>query len=461
MEFDLRAYARTLFKRKWYAAAVLIVFILFGVLITARAPKLYETRTTLLVGERQVAIEQAREGLFVRNLSFGLMKTYAELVKSRSVAQQAIANTGLPVTPFQIRSGLEARVLLDTQIIEVTYRGRDPARVQRIANAVTSAFVDQIEQIESAGTPAVEVSIVDQAEPPDRPVSPNPLRNLTLAVALGLLAGIGLAFFVDHLDVSVKTREEVEALGFSVLGVIPRLDFKGESIHLERDLQGAGGEAFRMIRTSIGFVNVETPVRSLLVTSATAQEGKTTTSLNLAAAYAVGGLRTVLVEADLRRPSLHRVFGMNGTRGLTTAIVGDVALNEAILNTDMRNLSVLMAGAIPPNPVELLGSDQMLELLDRLQRSFDIVVIDSPPVVPVADPAALAGRTGGVVLVVRAGKTDRRRVMQASQVIDRAGGRMLGVVLNDVRFDAAPGSYEYYYGYLSDHARAAAGKEAR
>ncbi len=459
MEFDLRAYARTLFKRKWYAAAVLIACILVGVFITARAPKIYQTHTTLLVGERQVAIEQAREGLFVRNLTSGLLKTYAALIKSRSVAQQAIANSGLTISPGQVSAGLDSRVILDTQIIEVTYRGRDPARVQRVANAVAAAFVDQIEDIESAGTPAVDVSVVDQAEAPGAPVSPNPLRNLTLAVALGLLAGIGTAFLVDHLDVSVKHREEVEALGFPVLGAVPRLDFKGESVHLERDLQGAGGEAFRMIRTSIGFVNVETPVRTLLVTSPMAQEGKTTTSLNLAAAYAVGGLRTILVEADLRRPSLHRLFGMVGTRGLTTAIVGDVSLQDAVLNTDMKNMSVLMAGAIPPNPVELLGSDQMTELLDRLQRSFDMVIVDSPPLVPVADPAALAGRVDGVVVVARAGKTDRRRLFQASQVVERAGGRLVGVVLNDIRFDGSPGSYEYYYGYLSDHARAAAGKD--
>jgi capsular exopolysaccharide synthesis family protein len=459
MEFDLRAYVHTLFKRKWYAAGILIVFIFAGVLITVRAPKIYQTQTTLLVGERQVALEQAREGLFVRTLTSGLLKTYAELVKSRSVAQQAIASSGLNITPGQVHTGLDARVVLDTQIITVTYQGRDPARVQRVANAVAAAFVNQIEQIESAGTPAIEVSVVDQAEAPGAPISPNPLRNLTLAVVLGLLAGVGAAFLIDHLDVTVKHREEIESFGFPVLGAIPRLDFKGESVHLERDLQGAGGEAFRMIRTSIGFVNLESPVRTLLVTSAMAQEGKTTTSLNLAAAYAVGGLRTILVEADLRRPSLHRVFGMLGTRGLTTAIVGDVPLQDAILNTDMRNMSVLMAGAIPPNPVELLGSDQMTELLDRLQRSFDIVIVDSPPVVPVADPAALAGRVDGVVLVVRAGKTDRRRLDQASQLLDRAGGRLVGVVLNDVRFDGSPGSYEYYYGYLSDHARAAAGKD--
>jgi capsular exopolysaccharide synthesis family protein len=461
MEFDLRAYARTLLKRKWYAAGVLVLFMLGGVFITARAPKIYETQMTLLVGERQVTIEQAQEGLFVRNLSFALMKTYAEIFTSRSIIQQALVDSGVNLPPAFVAAGMTAKAVPDTQILEVTHRDIDPTRVARVANAVADAFVEHIEQIESAGTPAVEVSVLDRAQAPSRPVSPNPTRNLALAFLLGLLAAGGAAFLIDHLDVSVKQREEVEALGYPVLGAIPRLDFKGESVHLERDLQGPGGEAFRMIRTAIGFVNLESPVRTLLVTSAMAQEGKTTTSLNLAAAYAVGGLRTLLVEADLRRPSLHRLFGMYGTRGLTTAIVGDVSLSDAILNTDMRNLSVLMAGAIPPNPVELLGSDQMSDVLDRLQRSFDIVIVDSPPLIPVADPSALAGRCDGVVIVARAGKTDRRRLVQGVQVVQRAGGRLIGVVLNDVRFDGSPGSYEYYYGYPGDGARAAAGKEMR
>jgi receptor protein-tyrosine kinase len=461
MEFDLRAYVRTLFKRKWYAAGVLVVFLVGGVFITARAPKIYETKTTLLVGERQIAIEEAREGLFVRNLSFAFMKTYVEIIKSRSIIQQALVNSGLNLQPGFVKAGLSATAVVDTQILEVTQRDFDPNRAARVANAVADAFVQQIEQIESAGTPAVEVSVLDRAAVPGGPISPNPTRNMTLAFLVGLLAAGGVAFLIDHLDVTVKQREEIEALGYTVLGAIPRLDFKGESVHLERDLQGAGGEAFRMIRTAIGFVNLESPVRTLLVTSAVSQEGKTTTSLNLAAAYAVGGLRTVLVEADLRRPSLHRIFGMVGTRGLTTAIVGDIPLSDAILNTDMRNLSVLMAGAIPPNPVELLGSDQMTDVIERLQRTFDIVIIDSPPLIPVADPAALAARCDGVVVVARAGKTDRRRLHQAAQVVERAGGRLIGVALNDVRFDGSPGSYEYYYGYLSEHARAAAGKDVR
>jgi capsular exopolysaccharide synthesis family protein len=449
MDLDLRAYARMLSKRKWIALATFAVCVALGALVTAQASPIYRSATTLFVGEQQVSLTEAQEGVFVRNLSVGLLKSYVEIIESRSIAQRAIVDGGLDVSPGQIAAGLQAQAIIDTQIIELTYSGSDPPRAQRIANAVADAFVAEIDRLgeQAGGDPAVTIDIIDRAVTPGSPISPNPTRNMTLAALLGLLAAAGLVVLVEYLDVSVKHRDEIEALGLHVIGSIPRLSTQGADVYLERDTQGIAGEAFRKLRTSVGFINLEQPTRSILITSSLAQEGKTTTSLNLAMAYALGGLRTILVEADLRRPSLHRVFGMIGTRGLTTAIVGDVPLTEAIMQTDTRNLSVLVAGAIPPNPVELLGSDQMTELLERLERMYDIVVIDSPPLVPVADPAALAGRCDGVIIVARSGKTDRRRLLDGARVIERAGGHLLGVVLNFLKPSDAPYDYNYYYGY--------------
>lgn len=445
MDVDLRAYLRTLLKRKWIVAGTLLLFLGLGALMTARMPRVYETSTTLFVGEQQVALEEAQEGFFVRTFSLGLLKSYVEIIESRSIAQRAVVDGALDVTPGEITGAVDAQSLLETQIIRVTYRGTDAARSQRIVNAVADAFVAEIEDLGSeGGTPAVTISIIDRALTPGSPISPNPIRNLTLAALLGLCAGVGLVFLADHFDVTVKHRDEIEDLGLPVLGSVPRLETKGADIYMERDSHGLAGEAFRKLRTSVGFISVEEEVRSILVTSPLAQEGKTTTSLNLAMAYALSGLRTILVEADLRRPTLHRIFGMIGTRGLTTAIVGDVPLTEAIMHTDTRNLSVLVAGAIPPNPVELLGSDQMTELLERLERMFDIVIVDSPPLGPVADPAALASRCDGVIIVARAGKTDRRRLVDAGKVVQRAGGKLLGVVLNCLKPTDAPYDYAYY-----------------
>lgn len=449
MEFDLRSYVRLLLKRKWWVISGLVVTLALGVLITVGTTPTYQAQASLFVGLRQISTAQLQLGAFVTNISDDLVRSYAQIIDSRSIAQRAISESGLEQTPGQIVRGLEAIPVVDTQVIRITYNGNDPAAAGRVANAVAKAFESEIDQLDAApqpnAQPAIQVSIIDPAVAPSRPISPNPVRNLALALVLGLLAGGGLAFLVDNLDHSVKSREELERLGLPALGAIPSLDTEGAEIHLERDTQGMGGEAFRKLRTSIGFLGVERPIKTILITSSVAQEGKTTVSLNLASAYALGGFRTILVEADLRRPSLHRVFGMFGTRGLTTAIIGSVPLDEAILHTETRNLSVLLAGAIPPNPVELLGSEQLLDVLTRLKMMFDVVIIDSPPLAPVADPAALAGRCDGVVMVTRAGKTDRRRLTEAAQIVEHAGGRLLGVALNFM----SPGESAYDYGYYS------------
>jgi capsular exopolysaccharide synthesis family protein len=226
---------------------------------------------------------------------------------------------------------------------------------------------------------------------------------------------------------------------------VPKLNTGDAEVYLERDPQDIGGEAFRKLRTNIGFLGVERPIKLLLVTSPIASEGKTTCALNLAVAYANAGYRTLLVEADLRRPSLHRVFGLSGTDGLTTVIIGDTLPNRAIRNGEVPNLQCMIAGAIPPNPVELLESEQMGELLQRVRTHFDMVVIDAPPIIPVADSVALAARCDGVIVVARAGSTHRDRLVNAVRQVELSGGRFLGVLINDVRPSDSPYEYEYYY----------------
>jgi capsular exopolysaccharide synthesis family protein len=459
MDVDLRGYVRVLLKRKWWIFVALVSALAVGAAITARATPVYETSTSLFVGEQQFAVKNIQDlsqGLAASNLSARLMKSYAQIIASRSIAQRAVAQNGLPESAGQIRAGLQAQVLLDTQIIQLTYRASDAVEAARVANAVAASFVDEIEKLQLApgeGKPALKVAVIDPAVAPGAPIAPNPARNMVVATVLGLLLGVGIAFLRENFDVSVKSREDIEQLGFPVLGTIPELEAEGGEVSLERDAQAVGGEAFRKLRTSIGFLGVDLPLKTVLVTSPLSEEGKTTVALNLAAAFALGGFRTVLVEADLRRPSLHRVFGTVGTKGLTTAIVGDVPLAEAVIQTETRNLSVLLAGAIPPNPVELLSSDQMGKLLERLGQTYDAVIVDSPPIIPVADPAALAGRCDGVAIVTRAGKTDKRRLSDSVQVVERAGGRLLGVVLNFLKPGDAEGDYSYYgYGYRAQGA---------
>jgi capsular exopolysaccharide synthesis family protein len=451
---DLRDYLRVLRKRKWYLVLTLAAAVGVATLITAQTPKVFEAGATLFVGQKQVAredVEQdARTALTVSDLSFRLLASYSEVLRSRFIAESAVAEFQLGISPRELRANVSAEPIVNTQIIQLVYSSSDPALAQRVTNGLADIFVREVSRLDASaggGDPVVNVSILDRATVPVDPITPQPVRNVLIAVALGLAAGIGLVFLVDRLDVTVKHSSELEKMGLALMGSVPALDIPRDVIHLDQDPQGLGGEAFRKLRTSLGFLGVEVPVRTILVTSPGPTEGKTTIALNLAAAFAFSGLRTLLIEADLRRPSLHLMFGMRGTRGLTTAIVGQVSPEEAVASTDVANLSVMLAGAIPPNPVELLGSEQMTELLERLKRSFDVLIIDSPPLIPVADPAVLASRCDGVVLVARSGKTDRRRLSDSAQILEKVGGRLLGVVLNFLRRGEDDFEYGYYYQY--------------
>jgi capsular exopolysaccharide synthesis family protein len=225
-------------------------------------------------------------------------------------------------------------------------------------------------------------------------------------------------------------------------------------VHIEIGGQSVASEAFRKLRTTIQFLGVDRPLRVIQVTSPYAGEGKTTTALNLAASFANAGLRVILVEADLRRPTLHHVFpsDANVGAGLTTALIGSIPIEDAILPTRIENLFHVPAGAIPPNPAELLSSDRMESVLRELRERADVVIVDSPPLLPVADAASVAPRADGVIMIVRSGETHRDRLRQAASLLVKVGGRPLGVVINAVGpQDTYYGYYDYYYSAYSSY----------
>lgn len=449
---ELRDYLRVLRKRRLPFFLALLGCLAAAAVLTMLATPQYEARAKLFVGQRQIAATEISQGFQVTQLSQQLLKSYATVIRTRPIAERAVEQENLSVTPSALASAIRADPIIDTQIIELSYTSADPTLSQRVVNAMAEAFVAEVERIElprnQTAEPAVRVALVEPALRPESPVSPRPLRNMLLALGLGLLSGTGLVLLLEYFDTTVKSQEEVEGLtGVPVLAMIPRIDTHDAEVYLERDPQSAGAEAFRKLRTAVQFLGVDHPLQTVLVTSAFAREGKTTTSLNLAASFAQAGLRTVLVEADLRRPMLHKLFSSDGQKGLTTCLIGRVPLEQAVLPTPIRNLRHVPAGAIPPNAAELLASEHMADVLVRLRTMADVIVVDAPPLLPVADASALAPRADGVLLVARAGATNRDRLKEASNLLFSVGGRLLGVVLNYLRPDDSRYGYYYKYGY--------------
>ena len=300
------------------------------------------------------------------------------------------------------------------------------------------------------------VRVIDPAEAKDKPVEPNYLRNIGIAILAGLLAGVSLALFFDYMDTTIKTREEVEALGVPFLGIIPSvpgLQGEGWEVARERYLyamnypKSAFAEFCRNIRTTVNFTAREDgePPRRLLITSAGPREGKTTSSINLAITFASTGRRVCLVDADLRRPSLHHAFGLGNDVGLSSLINGEASIDQVAQPTPQPGLSIISSGPRPPNPAELLGSPHCRAALDRLNDAFDLVIIDSPPVVAVTDAVVLATEVDGVILVIKSFKVARDLVLQAKRQLVDVDARLIGVILNN--FDIQRKSYGYYYYY--------------
>ncbi len=304
------------------------------------------------------------------------------------------------------------------------------------------------------------VRVLDRALLPKSPVSPNLARNMAAALLAGLLLGLGAAFLTSRLDRTVRSVESVEAMGITVLGVIPHLgplaapkkvngaqggsaapDVPGADLIVHEQPLSAPAEAFRMIRTNLAFMSPEKPLRSLVVTSAVPREGKTTVAVNLATSLAKFGRSVLLVDTDLRRPRIHRVFDVKLELGVTSLIVAQATLEDSIVKTSIEGLHVLPAGPTPPNPSELLHSAAFGRLKDELINRYDWVVFDSPPMNAVTDAAILGPQVDGVLLVVRAGHTTRDSVVSARKQLGGVSARLIGSVLNDI--DVRMKSYKY------------------
>jgi succinoglycan biosynthesis transport protein ExoP len=306
----------------------------------------------------------------------------------------------------------------------------------------------QVEQSIAGGG----AQIGSPASVPSEPFEPEMLKNALMAAVLGLLCGVALAFLFDYLDDSVKDKEDFERAvpRLAVIGLIPQVaewKAKDQARLVSRVApRSPPAEAYRILRTSIQFLSIDRPARVIQVTSASAQEGKTTTLANLAVAFASSGIRTVAVCCDLRRPRLHEFFDFDNTVGFTSVLLGTVPLNKALQPVPGQDgLLVLASGPLPPNPAELLTSTRSAELLRRLAANADVVLIDSPPVLPVTDALVISQHVDATLLVSAAGVTTRKAAARAVEMLERVNAPVVGAVLNGVSDEGGYGGYASRY----------------
>jgi non-specific protein-tyrosine kinase len=312
----------------------------------------------------------------------------------------------------------------------------------------TESLLRSLEEVRLAETQTGDyLSIAEHAVAPVEPIRPRIMLNVLMSAILGALVALGLAFMVEFFDNSVRTREDIEQMaGIPVLAAIARIRGigLGSKLIAARASGSPTAEAYRMLRTNIEFAEVDGAIRTLLITSSAPGEGKSTTTANLAVTLAQTGRRVVLVDLDLREPALHQIFKVQNQRGITTALLHpNESIGDYLLPTGVENLSLIPSGPLPSNPAELLGSQRMTELIERLKEHADLIVFDSSPMLFLADATLLARRCDAALLVARAGSSRAASLVRAREQLTHAGVRLLGVVLN--RVSATVGSDRYYY----------------
>ncbi len=342
-----------------------------------------------------------------------------------------------------------------------------------------NSLFKKLQEVELSGGKNVwiDARIVEPAGIPGTPVRPNKKMNLLLGIVVGFFLGAGLAYFLEYLDSSLRSLEDVRNyLKIFPLGMVPQVDLEVQLPSRQGRWKEQDGsyrsywntaensiplyvsEAYRVIRTNLAFGSVDKELKVIQVTSAVKGEGKTTTVANVGISFAQAGMRTLLVDADMRRPSLDRIFGLEGVeQGLSNILSGSVTWQETVVPTPIPNLFCLTSGVVPPNPAELLSSKRLGSFIEDIRQHYDIVVFDSPPVISVADSSVLASFVDATLLVARAGFIPRHFTMQAKQAIQNVSGRWAGCILNSVEAHSQS-YYHRYYGYHSYYGKESEGK---
>ena len=380
--------------------------------------------------------------------------SYADLATSPLVLEPVIEELGLDTVPQMLARQISTSVPPETLILEITASSEDAAEAAGIANATAESLRQQVSALETNGnTSTVELTVISPATTPSSPASPSLPRNFAVGVVLALMAGVAAAIIRDLLDNRVRRPEDIEkAFERPVIAKIPySRDTKHLPLIAAQHPQSLQAEAYRDLRTNLQFMGLAEGQRSVLITSSLPGEGKSSSAINLAHVLAQSGSRVLLIDADLRRPSIHQYLSLEGNAGLTTVLIGEAELDELVQPLETEGLDVLTSGPIPPNPSELLGSEKMEQLITSAMAEYDFVVVDAPPLLAVTDAVVLSHHVGGALVVARSEYVKKQQLGQALNKLESAGGRTLGLILNRVP-SGNRGAYTYSYTYTSDEA---------
>jgi succinoglycan biosynthesis transport protein ExoP len=429
-------FLRTLWRRKLTVLMTVLIATTTTYVLARSAPKVYAATATLFVGDRKAALDNYQALQSAQSLT----KTYAELIQSRNVADRVASSLGRGQQGGDLLEDVTFTPISETQLLSITAEAGGPRDAAVLANQYARTFIDYA-QTNLATQTKSEISLVDPAQPPAGAIRPRPALYSAVALLVGLFLGCGLALLRDQFDRGVGEDDELSrVLGAPVLARIPSAS--------ARRLEGAREEqfleAFRILRVNLTYAAPTRRVRSVLITSAEPGEGKTTTALALARVMAEQGQHVLIIEGDLRRPSLAQALDVGSDRaGLAQYLAGDERLADVAYPTSIPNVSVMPAGTHAPAPSALLQPERLQRLMDEAMEWAEFLIVDSPPLSAGADASLLGHAAGDVLFLVNAQRTRRGKAVAAVSQLRQAGARITGVILNGVHETADYGGYGY------------------
>lgn len=446
---ELRDYIRIL-RKNWL---LIVVITLIGIGSAAaysltRTP-MYEASSKVFVSAQGTStVAELQQG---NSFTQSRVVTYVDLVKTQTVLLPVISDLQLDLTSEQLVEQVSASAALNTLIITIKVEDADPETAAEIADGLAESLQTVVEAIEkpASGEPSpVRLTQVQRAQIADAPSSPNVPVNLALGLLVGLAVSIGLAVLREVLDTKIRNERDVREVTDAPLlgGIAYDAKARARPLIVHEDPRSPRAESFRALRTNLQFIDLDGR-KSFVITSSIQSEGKSTTATNLALAMADTGLKVVLVDADLRRPKMHTYLELEGGAGLSDVLAGRAKLTEVLQRWGRQNLYVLLSGTVPPNPSELLGSSQMERLIEQLEGAFDVVLFDTPPLLPVTDAAIVAKATSGAIVVAGVGAASRHQLEGALETLQQIGAPLAGIVLTMIP-TKGPDAYGYgRYGY--------------
>jgi capsular exopolysaccharide synthesis family protein len=440
----LRDYLLTLRERWKLVAVIMVITTLFAIVITVLTAKVYQARAQVFVTSNATpdATSQFQGVALVQSQ----VATYADVVSSPDVLRAVKSDLNLSLTDAALKSKLSATAPTQRTLVNIYATDGNPALASAIANSAARAFVTVIQRYTTptdGSTPAVHLEITDPAVAPSSPISPKPVLNIALGVFLGLLVGLALAVTREIMDNRIKDAEELSKVAESpVMGVVvedPKTS--RHPIATRAGTRNIRAENYRQLRANLQFANVDEHPRVIAVTSSIPGEGKTTVAINLASTLAEAGFSVCLADADLRRPTIAKVLGLLSPVGLTSVLIHEIDLSEALQQAG-SGLYVLTSGPTPPNPSEVLASSYVRDVIRSLLDKVDYVVLDTAPLLPVADGSEVSALADGTLLVARHAVTTDQNIKRAVQTLRGVDAKLLGVVYNRV-----PSRKRSEYGY--------------